>query len=292
VPPLSFATRHRVLDPASRWLYPAGTVRPQTGLCAWVGKDHRPQGSQDPNRVGLLRCTGGGTATMRGRGDRDGSTDRRRTSCTQSRDLRSGSRPLREHASTRRWISWPRAWSAAVLAATAAPALASTYSMTGPWLVGYGTTVATGIDASGQISGESYLGAEVQTKCPTRSTSHRASRPGYAFLWSNGTMTDLGTSAERSGRIVGFAQTSSDADEGFLYVGGGLVLRRFCLRTGSAGRGSGRLERTHPTLVAPAPLMPVTGRAPRRRVAVSSRSGRFHRREVRPDRGCTRHCRR
>ncbi len=104
------------------------------------------------------------------------------------------SRPPRLDASPRRWILVTACLSAGTLALTAAPALASTYSITDLGSLGYGTTVATGINDSGQITGESYLGTEVQTKCPT--PKHKPpcfTHPGHAFMWSNGTMTDLGT---------------------------------------------------------------------------------------------------
>ena len=133
------------------------------------------------------------------------------------------SRPLLEHISTRRWTALAACLTAGILAATAAPALASTYTMTDLGSLGYGTTVATGINASGQITGESYLGTEVQTKCPT--PKHKPpcfTHPGHAFLWSNGTMTDLGTlggldsqgnAINDSGEVVGTsgAATGSSA---------------------------------------------------------------------------------
>jgi probable HAF family extracellular repeat protein len=76
----------------------------------------------------------------------------------------------------------------------AAPALASTYSMTDLGSLGYGTTYGTAVNASGQITGESYLGTEVQVPCATRHDKPPCfTHPGHAFLWSNGTMTDLGT---------------------------------------------------------------------------------------------------
>jgi uncharacterized membrane protein len=55
--------------------------------------------------------------------------------------------------------------SAGLLGSAAAPALASTYSVTDLGSLGYGTTVATAINAAGQITGESYLGTEVQSWC-------------------------------------------------------------------------------------------------------------------------------
>jgi probable HAF family extracellular repeat protein len=83
---------------------------------------------------------------------------------------------------------------ACLVAASAAPAMASTYTMTDLGSLGYGTTVATAINAGGQITGESYLGTEVQVKCPIpRDKPPCFTHPGHAFLWSNGKLTDLGT---------------------------------------------------------------------------------------------------
>jgi len=106
---------------------------------------------------------------------------------------RNWSRPLGGQVLTRGRIVLAALLSAGTLA-TAAPALASSYTVTGLGSLGFGTTVATGINASGEITGESYLGTEVQIPC----SDHRHkgpcfTHPGHAFLWSNGTMTDLGT---------------------------------------------------------------------------------------------------
>jgi len=72
----------------------------------------------------------------------------------------------------------------------AAPAFASSYTVTGLGSLGFGTTVATAINASGQITGESYLGSEVQIPCTDR--RHKGpcfTHPAHAFRWSDGTMT-------------------------------------------------------------------------------------------------------
>jgi probable HAF family extracellular repeat protein len=83
--------------------------------------------------------------------------------------------------------------SAGLLGLAAAPALASTYTMTDLGSLGYGTTYGTAINAHSQITGESYLGTTVPVRCLPRQKPPCVSHPGHAFLWSNGTMTDLGT---------------------------------------------------------------------------------------------------
>jgi probable HAF family extracellular repeat protein len=108
--------------------------------------------------------------------------------------------------------------SAGLLGLVAAPALASTYTMTDLGSLGYGTTFATAINASGQITGESYLATPVPVKCLPRQRPPCRTFPGHAFLWSNGTMTDLGTlggldsegnAINDLGQVVGLSYTST-----------------------------------------------------------------------------------
>jgi probable HAF family extracellular repeat protein len=103
--------------------------------------------------------------------------------------------------------------------ALAAPALASTsYTITDLGSLGYGTTVATAINASGQITGESYLGTPVLVKCRPKQKPPCRTFPGHAFLWRNGTMSDLGTlggldsqgnAINDLGGVVGLSYTST-----------------------------------------------------------------------------------
>jgi len=75
----------------------------------------------------------------------------------------------------------------------AAHASTQTYTITDLGTLGYNTTVGYGINANGQIVGRSYLQQTVPVTqgCPPR---HKCFAHVYhAFLWSNGTMTDLGT---------------------------------------------------------------------------------------------------
>jgi uncharacterized membrane protein len=82
--------------------------------------------------------------------------------------------------------------------AGASPAAASTYpyTMTDLGSLGY-NTYGLAINAIGQITGYSYTTAEVQIPCP-KSPDYPPQKkcfenPYHAFLWSNGTMKDLGT---------------------------------------------------------------------------------------------------
>jgi probable HAF family extracellular repeat protein len=76
---------------------------------------------------------------------------------------------------------------------TVAHASTQTYTITDLGTLGYNTTVGYGINANGQIAGRSYLQQTVPVTqgCPPR---HKCFAHVYhAFLWSNGTIMDLGT---------------------------------------------------------------------------------------------------
>lgn len=137
--------------------------------------------------------------------------------------MRPVKRPMIRSATTRPGRAACRAVSVAcasagLLGLAAAPALASTYAMTDLGSLGYGTTYATAINAHGQITGESYLGTPVPVKCLPRQRPPCRTFPGHAFLWSNGTITDLGTlggldsqghAINDLGEVVGLSYTST-----------------------------------------------------------------------------------
>jgi uncharacterized membrane protein len=135
--------------------------------------------------------------------------------------IRSASRSARRVPGTRRAVS-VACVSVGLLGSAAGPALASTYSVTDLGSLGYGTTYATAINASGQITGESYLATEVQVGCPTRHDKPPCfTHPGHAFLWSKGSMTDLGTlggldsagtAINDLGEVVGTTGTSNGTE--------------------------------------------------------------------------------
>src|SRR5215471_3416413 len=82
-------------------------------------------------------------------------------------------------------------------AAAAAPAAAATtYTITDLGSLGGGVTHGLAINASGQVTGDSVLSTLVQVPCPPRQYGGQKkcfTHPDDAFVWSNGTMTDLGT---------------------------------------------------------------------------------------------------
>jgi probable HAF family extracellular repeat protein len=94
-----------------------------------------------------------------------------------------------------------------VTAAAPAAAAAKTYTITNLGslgFVGYDTTEPTVINASGQVTGFSETSTTITFPCPGHYKPPRtcSSHPQHAFLYSNGTMTDLGS-------LGGTAQGSS-----------------------------------------------------------------------------------
>jgi probable HAF family extracellular repeat protein len=117
--------------------------------------------------------------------------------------------------------------------ATAVPAAASTaaYAETIMGSLGGGFTDATAINAGGQVTGYSNTDKEIQVPCPPQKYGQpkkcfEAVR--HAFLFSTGTMTDLGTlggigseglAINDSGEVVGFSQTKAGTSDAFLWNG-------------------------------------------------------------------------
>jgi probable HAF family extracellular repeat protein len=107
----------------------------------------------------------------------------------------------------------------------AAAAAAKTYTITNLGSLGYAgydTTEATAINASGQVAGYSDTATTITFPCPGHYKPPRmcSSHPQHAFLYSNGTMTDLGSlgGADKgssgdainvSGEVAGLSQTTT-----------------------------------------------------------------------------------
>jgi len=110
-------------------------------------------------------------------------------------------------------------------AAASAAAAATTYAITNLGslgFVGYDTTEPMAINASGQVAGFSDTSTTITFPCPGHYKPPRtcSSHPQHAFLWSNGTMTDLGSlggadkgssglAINASGEVTGLAQTTT-----------------------------------------------------------------------------------
>jgi probable HAF family extracellular repeat protein len=121
-------------------------------------------------------------------------------------------------------------------AAAAVPAAAATttYTVTDLGSLGYGVTDGAAINAHGQVTGRSWTGATITlTRCcsgcyPGGNRKPCVEHIYHAFVWSNGTMTDLGTlggnfssgnAINLSGEVVGSAQTKAGTTDAFLWNG-------------------------------------------------------------------------
>jgi probable HAF family extracellular repeat protein len=110
------------------------------------------------------------------------------------------------------------------------PNAAYPYTVTDLGSLGYGLTYGLGINNNGQITGYSYLSTEFQVTCPPQKyggPKQCFEHPYHAFLWSNGTMTDLGTlgghfstgtAINLSGEVIGQADTTTGGSS-FLWNG-------------------------------------------------------------------------
>src|SRR5438105_1533819 len=117
------------------------------------------------------------------------------------------------------------------VSAMAAPAAASTYTITDLGSLGYGVSYGFGINANGQVTGRSYLSKTVPTTgCPGGyNTNPCVEHPHHAFLYGNGTMSDLGTlgginsegrAINLAGTVAGWANTKSGARDAFVEPNG------------------------------------------------------------------------
>lgn len=136
----------------------------------------------------------------------------------------------------------PRIVSLAVLAAAvglpaaiaAAPAAAATtYTITDLGSLGLGETTGSAINATGQVTGYSYLSTLVPTPaCPPVYGNNKKTcveHPWHAFSYSNGKMTDLGTvgggnfsvgsAINRSGQVAGGSSTKNGGSDAFVWNG-------------------------------------------------------------------------
>jgi probable HAF family extracellular repeat protein len=117
---------------------------------------------------------------------------------------------------------------AATIAAAPAGAATSTYTITDLGSLGGGVTDATAINASGQVTGYSYLFKKGASVCPNLSFGPGC-EPYHAFLWTNGKMADLGTlshglvslgaAINDSAQVVGFAADRAEDFHAALLTG-------------------------------------------------------------------------
>ncbi len=116
------------------------------------------------------------------------------------------------------------------LVATGTRAATTTYSVTDLGSLGGGDSTGLAINGNGQVTGYSYTGKQIQVSCPPKQYGGGTKcfeSVYHAFLYSNGTMSDLGTlggtfskgyAINLSGEVVGTADTKTGTD-GFLWNG-------------------------------------------------------------------------
>src|SRR5215471_4870526 len=118
-------------------------------------------------------------------------------------------------------------------AAAATAAATTTYTITNLGSLGSGGTVGSAVNATGQVTGYSYLSTLVQDPagCPPNYPNPKkcVEHPWHAFLYSNGQMTDLGTvgggdfsegnAVNLSGQVAGASATNNGGSDAFLWNG-------------------------------------------------------------------------
>ena len=141
---------------------------------------------------------------------------------------------------------------AAAAPVSAAAAATATYTVTNLGSLGYGVTDGVALSAGGQVTGRSFNGVTITLK-----TCCGGCYPGgphnpckehiyHAFVWSNGTMTDLGTlggnfsagsAISLSGEVVGSAQTKTGVSDAVLWKGGKITDLTTTALSGLSGAG-------------------------------------------------------
>jgi probable HAF family extracellular repeat protein len=117
-------------------------------------------------------------------------------------------------------------------AATAATHNSSAaYAITDLGSLGSGVSYATGINATGQVTGSSDLSTTIKVTCFY--TGHYCLvHPSNAFLYSNGTMTGLGTlggndsvgnAINRTGQVAGWSNNTVGVTDAFLWDGKNMI---------------------------------------------------------------------
>jgi len=132
-----------------------------------------------------------------------------------------------EHHALSRWPCWRWPPACPPLPGGPAAAAAKSYTITDLGSLGYPETFPSGINASGQVTGLSYLSKTFTYPCgyPVRTCTAHLS---HAFLYGNGTMTDLGTlgghdsqgnAVNLSGQVAGASNTNKGGTDAALWTG-------------------------------------------------------------------------
>jgi probable HAF family extracellular repeat protein len=126
-------------------------------------------------------------------------------------------------------MSTVAALAAGLTAAAPASAATTTYTITDLGTLGGFFTVPAAINNNGQVTGVAALSKEIQVPCYGGSRTKKCfEQIDHAFLWSSGTMTDLGTlggdgsagvAINGPGDVVGSTTTKDGVSESFLWNG-------------------------------------------------------------------------
>ncbi len=102
------------------------------------------------------------------------------------------------------------------------------YTITDLGSLGGNGALGYGINANGQVAGGSYTSQSVQVPCPPHQyggSKKCFTNPEHAFLWSSGSMSDLGTlggmnsegrAVNLSGQVAGWSETKNGGHDAFV----------------------------------------------------------------------------